>query len=386
MKNYGQIFFSSFFIIKTMVNGDLQNLCKFDSLSDRKNVIYMDNNFTSYIFQNNVDYIIYYFVEKVVFNSEIDFNRFKNLKYLKINSSKMVNFNTNISQLRRIKKLRITQTCLKNLVNPHLLSNFLLIIDLSYNMIEFIQDNFFQNLIKVRNIYLNHNRIKTLDSLYFYSYDLLYISLSNNPIENLDRIIFNQTTLLTDLKIDLTYHHLKTIPLVLGLDTFIQIDLFIGFPQNEQFQIKTNKMDIFDKNYQKINFNNLFVDENFFNQKSIEIFSFLCYRDISNVQTRYLIALDINNLAIKVIDDFLLKKDIPPCNSSQVSKFIQRYLEDKKSKMYTTIKQIINTSSQFKKESSTTTKKTFFDRFKDFFSIKTRREKFLHSYPGNYFY
>lgn len=123
------------------------------------------------------------------------------------------------------------------------------ILDLSRNKLEVIHPNAFQGIYSpgefmplksLKNLYLSHNLIKTLDKDQFdHVTKLEYLDLSYNPLEELNEDVITAISELTSLKtLDLSYTHLKSMPdnflhALKSLDTlYLSGNMFMGFPKD----------------------------------------------------------------------------------------------------------------------------------------------------------
>lgn len=120
------------------------------------------------------------------------FKSAKMLKYLMITENQIVNLNS-----------KIFNEC-----------TGLFLLDLSWNLIEFISSDVFQSLVNLDTIHLNNNRIKIIEENTLSNIYLRFLYLTDNQIEEFNQINFNisniyiEKNLLSSLNINKNYYAL----------------------------------------------------------------------------------------------------------------------------------------------------------------------------------
>lgn len=118
------------------------------------------------------------------------FERLPNLICLDLSGNDLSTFNAStFFGLSRLKTLILSGNQLIELENdppPFLYLDNLEKLDLSYNKIKTLHVNSFKGLINLKSLNLQNNQLKAISRLFYHLSNLLHLTLSNNPLEELD--------------------------------------------------------------------------------------------------------------------------------------------------------------------------------------------------------
>lgn len=169
------------------------------------------------------------------------FNSFRKKLNLKIVKSKIKKIPM-VNQVVNLKDFYLDENLIGSLINSSVFPSKIETISLDSNKIDFVDEKYFSDFKNLRSVSLKNNLIKNLKKLIFNSNRLKVIDLSNNIQLDLNELIFLNNEYLDGIYIGLRSNNLSKIPKIIGNLNSIQ-DLIVSEQRSDSFNALNFKFD-----------------------------------------------------------------------------------------------------------------------------------------------